>query len=292
VQISGVGVWSAELRFGDAGEIEDAAVELEELGYSALWIPDVGGDVMGAIEVLLARTNRVVIATGILNLWMHDLQQIAARRGSWRAEWQARVLLGLGISHAPLIDQDAPGRYRAPIETTRRFLGQLDAAEPPLPRDARLLAALGPRMLALARDDAAGAHPYLVPPDHTRGAREILGTAKILAPEQGVVLETDPQAARTIARAALSHYTVLPNYVNNWRRLGFTEEDLAGGGTDRLIDSLFAWGDAAAIADRVQAHVDAGADHVCIQVLHGGSGLPRTEWRELAAALVPARGAR
>jgi probable F420-dependent oxidoreductase len=285
MKLSGTGVWAGQLRYGEAGEIAAVAGELDALGYSALWIPDVGGDVLEAVEVLLGATQRAVVATGILNIWMHTPEEVAQRRGTWQESWQQRVLLGLGVSHAPLIDRDEPGRYTKPYQKMVEYLDALDAAEPPLPAGARVLAALGPRMLALARDRTAGVHPYLVPPEHIAYAREIVGPDALIATEQAVVLESDPATARAIARNHLAMYLPLPNYNNNLRRLGFGDADFASPGSDRLVDALVAWGDVDAIKTRVAAHRDAGADHVCIQVLRADYEFPRAEWRELAPAL-------
>jgi probable F420-dependent oxidoreductase len=286
MKLSGTGVWAGQLRYGDEGPIAQAAAELDELGYSALWIPDVGGDVLASIETLLAATDRATVATGILNVWMHDAAEVAQRRASWSDDWQSRALFGLGVSHAPLIDQGNPGRYTKPYATMVEYLDRLDAAEPPLPSEARILAALGPRMLALARDRTAGVHPYLVTPEHAARAREILGPDALIATEQGVVLETDPDKARAIARTHLAMYLPLPNYMNNFRRLGFGDDDVLKGGSDRFVDAIVAWGDVDAIKTRVAAHRDAGADHVCIQVLRADYEFPLAEWRELAPALV------
>jgi probable F420-dependent oxidoreductase len=286
MKVTGTGVWAGQLRYGDTSLIAEAAAELDELGYTGLWIPDVGGDVLDAMETLLAATEHAVVATGILNVWMHPAGEVAARRASWSHAWKRRALFGLGISHASLIDRDQPGRYTKPYETMCAYLDGLDTAEPPLPVSSRVLAALGPRMLALARDRATGVHPYLVPPEHIARAREIVGRDALIATEQAVVLDTDPLTARETARAHLAMYLPLPNYTNNLRRLGFDDDDLLRGGSDRLVDGIVAWGDVDAIAGRVAAQRDAGADHVCIQVLRADYAFPRTEWRALAPALV------
>jgi probable F420-dependent oxidoreductase len=288
VDLSGIGIWSGELRYGDADEKRDAAAELETLGYRALWIPDVGGDVFGALRDLLDATTTIVAATGILNLWMHTATDVGAGLAALDADHPGRTLLGIGVSHALLIDQSHPGEYAKPLSVTRNYLDQLDAASPTVPSDRRVLAALGPKMLELSRDRAAGAHPYLVTPEHTAVARATLGDGALLLPEQHVVLETDPTRARALGREGLSVYLQLPNYVNNWRRLGFTEDDFADGGSDRLVDHIVVWGDEATIATRVQAHFDAGADHVCVQAFTGAerTDFPRAEWRALAPALV------
>jgi probable F420-dependent oxidoreductase len=278
-----VGVWARELRFDpDPGAIADAAAELEELGYAALWIPDVGGDLFGAVDLLLDATTAVTVATGIANIWTQGAADVARNTLRRSRERPGRFVLGLGASHAALID-----RYEKPLSAMRAYLDELDAASPPLPADERLLAALGPRMLELAAARSAGAHPYLVTVDHTRWARAILGREAVLAPELGVVIDSDPVAARERARAHVADYMALPNYVNSWRRLGFTDDDLRDGGSDRLVDAVVAIGDEETIAARVAEHLAAGADHVCIQVVGPmGQPLPREEWRRLAPALV------
>jgi probable F420-dependent oxidoreductase len=288
MELRGIGVWSGELRYGDVDEKRDAAAELEGLGYTAVWIPDVGGDVFGALRDLLGATTTIVAATGILNLWMHNAAEVGQGFAHLDAEYPDRTLLGIGVSHSLLIEQTHPGAYAKPLAVTRNYLDELDAASPAVPIGRRVLAALGPKMLELSRDRAAGAHPYLVTPEHTQTARETLGDGPMLLPEQHVVLETDAAKARSVAREGLSVYLQLPNYVNNWRRLGFTEDDFADGGSDRLIDHIVVWGDEATIAARVQAHFDAGADHVCVQAYTGAerSDFPRAEWRSLAPALV------
>ena len=276
--ITGTGIWSGELRFGDPAEMAEAAAELESWGYTALWIPDVGGDLFGALDRLLAATTGVTIATGVLNIW----QQTVEATGAW---WSAqppavrgRTMLGLGVSHGPIIGE----RWTRPLAAMREFLDGLDAAG--VPAERRCVAALGPKMLELAGNRTAGTHPYLVPPEHTALAREALGPDALVAPEQGVVLETDPDAARAVARQALAGYTTLPNYVNNWKRLGFTDDDVASL-SDRLVDALVAWGDVDAIAARVAEHRSAGADHVCLQALQApGAPTPRTTWKALAGA--------
>jgi probable F420-dependent oxidoreductase len=286
VQLTGIGVWSGQMRYGDAGVIAEAAAELDELGYRAIWIPDVGGDVLGSVAALLGATARAVVGTGILNIWMHTPDEVAAARASWSADWQQRFLLGLGVSHAPLIDHGNPGRYTKPFSKMVEYLDGLDAAVAPVPVDARVLAALRPKMLGLARDRAAGVHPYFVPPEHVARAREVLGPDALIAVEQAVVLDSDATSARETARRHTAVYVNLPNYTNNLREFGYTDEDFADRGSDRLVDAIVAWGDVDVIAARVQAMHDAGADHVCIQVIRPDDEYPREEWRELAGALV------
>jgi probable F420-dependent oxidoreductase len=288
MDLGGIGIWSGELRYGDDGEKREAAAELEELGYTAAWIPDVGGDVYGALRELLDTTSTLVAASGVLNLWMHSPQETGDGFAALDADHPGRTLVGIGVSHHLLIDNTHPGEYVKPLAKMRAYLDELDAVTPTVPPERRVLAALGPKMLELARDRSRGAHPYIVTPEHTADARAALGDGPLLAPEQHVVFETDPANARAVAREALTVYLQLPNYVNNWRRLGFTEDDFADGGSDRLVDHIVVWGDEAAIAARVQDHLDAGADHVCIQAVTGSerTDFPRAEWRALAPALV------
>ena len=287
IEIGRVGIWSAELRFhSDRAEAREAAAELEELGFEALFIPDVGGDVLGAVEELLGATRAVPLATGILNIWMHGAADVAVGVAAIEASHPGRFLLGLGASHAAVVDADGPARYARPYTVMVDYLDALDAqAQPPAPAR-RVLAALGPRMLELARDRSAGAHPYLVPPEHTVVAREVLGGDRLLAPELSVLLEPDPDTALERARAFVADYLRLPNYTNNLRRLGFDDDDLTAPGSDRLVRALVAFGDEQTIADRVAAHHQAGADHVAIQVIGAGETLPRESWRRLAAALL------
>ena len=285
-RLSGIGTWSSALRYGDAGQAAELASELEELGYSTLWIPDVGGNVFTSVSNLLEATTTTTIATGILNVWMHTPEETAAAHARLTAEHGPRFMCGIGISHRPFVDRvNEPGTYQKPIEVMTGYLDGLDAAETPLASSDRVLAALGPKMLELARTRTAGTHPYLVTPELTRSARVGIGPDKLVASEQGVVLETDPTKARDIARVHLQTYPGLPNYTNNWKRQGFTDDDLTDGGSDRLVDALVVWGDDTTIAARVQAHRDAGADHVCIQVL---TDQPRAFAGEQLRALAPA----
>jgi probable F420-dependent oxidoreductase len=276
------------LRYGDAAETATLAAELEGLGYTALWIPDVGGDVFGPLANLLGATTTATVATGILNVWMHTPEETAAHHAALTAAHGRRWLCGIGVSHRPLIDHvNEPGTYEKPVEKVASFLDGLDGAEPtPLAPGDRCIAALGPRMLELARTRTAGTHPYLVTPEHTQRTREAIGPDALVACEQGVVLDTDPSSARSVARTHLKTYLGLPNYSNNWKRIGFTDDDLADGGSDRLVDALVAWGDEDTIAARVQAHRDAGADHVCIQALEADPrAWPTAQLRTLAPAL-------
>ncbi len=285
MDLSGVGVWNQQLRYGDRSEAAEAAAELEELGYTALWIPDVGGPLFEAVGNLLGATRRAVVATGILNLWMHTPKDAAAAFASLTAEHGDRFLMGIGVSHAPLVDRKEAGRYRKPLAAMSTFLDGLDQADSPVPQESRVLAALGPRMLDLARNRAHGVHPYLVTPEHTRRAREAVGAGRLVLPEQTVILCGTRDEARAIGTDWLRGYLSLPNYANNLLRLGFTDQDVESV-SDGLFDALIAWGDEEAVKSRVDEHRAAGADHVCVQVLTtDAKSFPREEWRRLAAAL-------
>lgn len=285
MQLNGVGVWSSQLRYGDAAESAEAAAELESLGYTALWIPDVGGPVFDSVGNLLQATSRAVVATGILNLWMHEPADVATDYHRMVGEHGDRLLLGIGVSHAPLIDAGEPGRYKKPLAATKAYLEAIDATEQPVPVDRRVLAALGPKMLQLSATRANGSHPYLVTPEFTAQARETLGSGPLLLPEQTAILTTDRDQARTIGTEWLRNYLGLPNYANNLLRSGFTQEDLDTV-SDRVFDAIIAWGDEEAILRRVREHHAAGADHVCVQVLDADpKAYPREQWRRLAAAL-------
>lgn len=285
MELSGTGIWSSHLRYGDAGQAAEAAAELEELGYTALWIPDVGGPVLDSVENLLTATKTTTIATGILNLWMHEPADVAAAHARLSAAHGRRFLLGIGVSHAPLIDSRSPGTYRKPLAATAAFLDGLDNAEQPVAAEDRVLAALGPKMLRLAADRSRGAHPYLVTPEHTATAREKLGDGPLLLPEQTAVLSEDTAAAREIGRDWVRGYLAMPNYANNLLRSGFTEDDVHSV-SDRLVDAIVVSGNEEAILQRVNDHKAAGADHVCVQVLDSDlSALPLDQWRRLAPVL-------
>jgi probable F420-dependent oxidoreductase len=283
-----LGVFSSQLRAGPVEAAREAAAELERLGYGAVWMPGRGSDLRERVEALLAATDRLVVAVGIVSIWSHPAGQVAGWSAELRRKWPGRLLAGFGISHRSVVDRVQPGLYSMPLARMNAYLDELDGAPEPVPAGERVLAALGPRMLELARERSAGSHPYLVPVEHTRQARAALGPEPLLAPELGAVLETDAARAREAARRHFARYRELPNYMRNLLRLGFASEDLDAGGSDRLIDALYAWGDAAAILARVREHREAGADHVCVQVVPGAAedaeALPGGAWRELAAA--------
>ncbi len=282
MQLGRIGIWSAHFS-SDRDVAREAAAQLEQLGYGTLWFPNRSGMFERARDLLDA-TGRVVVATGIASIWTHPAAEVAAAHHALMRAYPNRFVLGLGVSHAGIVNRDQANRYTQPVERMRAYLDALDTAPTPVPVKERILAALGPRMLELARERGAGAHPYLVTVEHTRRARAILGAGRVLAPEQGVVLETDVERARAIARAHLSIYLQAPNYTNNWLRLGFTADDLANGGSDRLVDALVAWGSVDTIRERLAQHFRAGADHVCLQVLTADpSAVPWSEWQALAA---------
>ncbi|MGO9342020.1 MAG: LLM class F420-dependent oxidoreductase [Acidimicrobiales bacterium] len=282
MQLGELGVWWSGSWRREDGAI-DVAAELEELGYGAIWSS--GGFEPGlsrVFERLLAATSRIVVASGIVTVWHSSPGDVAAAFAGLDDRFPGRFLLGLGASHAALVEN-----YSRPYSRMVAYLDGLDAESHPVPRDRRVLAALKPRMLELARDRAVGAHPYFVTVEHTARARAILGSGPLLAPEVTVLLERDPATARDLARSFTTGYLGLPNYANNLLSIGYDEDDLEGGGSDRLVDAVVFWGDVETVATKVRAHYEAGADHVCIQVLSGSRGsFPVAEYRELAGALL------
>jgi probable F420-dependent oxidoreductase len=265
-----LGVWWALLGSSHAAAERDAVREIERLGYCTFWFGESprNKDALAHAGVLLAATERINVATGIAGIYNRDA--MATKSGAYflADASQGRFVLGLGVSHAGAVSSRGHD-YGKPVSTMRAYLDAMDEAQyaPPAPRELPpvLLAALRPRMLKLAAERTAGAHPYLTTPKHTARARSTLGEGPLLAPEQGFVIESDPEQARAIAREHLRYYLQLPNYVNAWREDGFEDADFADGGSDRLVDALVVWGDADAVKARIQEHYDAGADHVCIQ---------------------------
>jgi probable F420-dependent oxidoreductase len=275
----------------DPGESRDAAAELEELGFTALWLGVSMAD-LELPEALLSATSSLAVATGIVSVWDAPPAELAAAYHRVAGKFPSRFLLGLGASHAHVVERSGQ-QYRRPYSKVAGFLDGLDSATPPVPKAGRAVAALGPKMIALAGQRSAVAHPYLTTPEHTARAREILGPGPLLAPEQKVVLETDPARARQTARAGLDFYLKSPNYIANLMRLGFSEEDISQA-SDAVVDALVAWGSEDVIGARVDAHHQAGADHVCVQVLSGDlsaqviagrPGLPLAQWGTLAQIL-------
>ncbi len=295
ISMGPIGIWTAQFDYQPAAKAREAAAELEQLGFGAIWFPEsVGRESLTNAALLLSATSRIVIATGIANIYARDPVTTAAGQNTLAEAYPGRFLLGLGVSHIPLVEQVRGHSYGKPVASMRAYLDAMDRAPyravPPNVSPVRVLAALGPKMLRLAAERASGAHPYFVPPEHTARAREILGSDRLLAVEQAVALETDSTKAREVARAHTSRYLALPNYVNNLRRLGFGDADLVGGGSDRLVDAIVAWGDMAAVVGRVRAHQSAGANHICLQVLTADpQALPIREWREVASALLSSK---
>jgi probable F420-dependent oxidoreductase len=270
VTLGAVGVWTTVPQWpADPAEIGAVGAELEALGYGAVWIGGSTGQFAPA-AALLAATRRLVVATGVIEVWSNPAATVAAGHEQLAAAYPGRFLL------------------ERPLAKLAAYLDELDSAAAPVPRGERVLAALGPKALALAGRRSAGAHPYNVTTGHTAVARAALGPGPLLAPEQKVYFGEDPGEARAVARRKLARTLELPNYSNNLRRLGMTDEDFAGGGSDRLLDALVAWGSPDTVAARLREHFDAGADHVAVQVIRRGdpAGLPRDEWREAAPALL------
>ena len=286
-----IGIW-AFLDMLPARDAQAAAKEIEDLGFGALWIPEaLGREAFTSSAILLAGTKRLVVATGIANVWARDAMAMAAAQRTLCEAYPDRFLLGMGVSHQPLVGGLRGHDYRRPLSYMRDYLDAMDrapfiAAQPSSPPP-RVLAALHPKMLELARERSWGSHPYFVTPEHTARARKALGTDRFLAPEQAVLLERDATTARTIARQHMAIYLGLPNYCRNLLTLGFSDADLANGGSDRLVDAIVAWGDVETIRARVRAHHDAGADHVCLQALTADmASVPREQWRVLAKELL------
>ena len=272
-----IGVWTGYGPFGieQAGE---AAKLAEQLGFGTWWVG--GSPRVPDIRPLLEATSTLAAATGILNVWINDPGETAAADAELRADFPGRFMLGIGIGHP-----EATSDYRRPLTTMRTFLDGLDSAPTPPPQDSRCLAAMGPKMLELARERTAGSHIYFVSVDHTRLAREQLGPGKFVATELACVVETDPTRAKATARTFAARYLGLRNYRQSLLLSGFTEDDLADGGSDRLIDAVIPQGSADHIAEVVRDHLEAGADHVCLQPL-GEEGIPRRSWTELAQVLL------
>lgn len=272
-----IGVWHSYRSIGieRAGE---AAKLAEQLGYGTWWVG--GSPHVPEIRPVLEATSTLVGATGILNVWGNDPAEAAPADAAVREDFPGRFMLGIGIGH-----REATSDYARPLGTMRTFLDGLDASPTPPPPEERCLAALGPRMLDLAAERAAGTHTYFVPVDHTLFARERLGPGKLVAPELACVVDTDPTRAKAIARDYAKLYLGLRNYTQNLLRFGFTEDDIAGGGSDRLIDVIIPQGSPEQIAEVVRAHLEAGADHVCLQPL-GEDGIPRESWTALAKVLI------
>lgn len=287
MQLGKLGVWYF-LDGMPAAVAAQAAERIEKLGYSALWIPETAGrNPLVHASWLLANTNDLIVATGIANIYHREPGVTAASQNALAEQSGNRFLLGIGVSHKPFVEGVRGLTYLPPVATMREYLEKMAAAPyqsvPPSEEPPTVIAALGPKMLELARDKCAGAHPYFVSPDHTAFAREILGPDKWLCVEQKVILEPDAGKARELARPVAQIYTALPNYCNNWLRMGFGEDDFKGGGSDKFIDATFAWGNVEQIQARIQQHFDAGADHVCIQPVNPNGQFGDLHWEALEA---------
>jgi probable F420-dependent oxidoreductase len=290
-QLGRVGLWTRHLDTQPAERVRSTVAELEALGWGSLWSWEVfGREALTNAGLLLSATRRMVVGTGIASIWARDPVAMAAAQRTLAEAYPDRFVLGIGVSHAPIVDARGH-RYDRPLEAMRAYLDAMDAAPwqgPPLAEaPVRVLAALGPRMLELAAERSAGALLYNNPPEATAAARSVVGAGPLLATEQAVVVEDDPAEARRIGREFIAFYLTLPNYVRAWERAGFGPEERADGGSDRMVDAVVAWGTPEAIAERVRAQLDAGADHVCLQVLESDpNALPLAGWRALAPALV------
>ena len=271
-----LGVWTTLRQIGD--EQAAAAQLAEQLGYGTFWLG--GSPRLPSVRPLLEATEQIVVATSIVNIWAYEPAQLAAEHAALVRDFPDRLLVGVGVGHP-----EATSDYAHPLPAMRAFLDGLDAADPPLPRDRRCIAALAPKMLALSAERSIGAIPYFTHPEHTRAARALLGPDVLLAPEVAFALDGDAARGRETARAYAELYLARSNYTNNLLRHGFDEQDIADGGSARLIDAVVPQGSAEAIASVVRAHLDAGADHVALQSL-GETGIPRRGWTELAAVLV------
>ena len=287
-----IGVWSGILRTEPIAQALDTARQLEAMGYGAMWFPESDArEAFVNLAMILGATERMIGGTSIATIWARDPLAMACAGKTLTEAFPDRLLLGLGISHQPLVEGMRGHEYRRPLETMCSYLEAMDkasytAVEPSTPVR-RLLSALGPKMLELAAAQANGTIPYLSPPEHTAISRAALPAGALVCPVQAIVWETDRAAAYETARGAhLAFYMQLPNYTNNLKRLGFADEDFANGGSDRLVDALVAWGPMEKIVNRVNDHFQAGADHVVIQVISKNPTPPMAIWQELASALV------
>ena len=288
-----VGVWTFALERSGVAEELRALAEIWDLGFPVAWIPEGRGskEILSHAALLLAGTERIAVATGIASIWARDPVAMATGARTLEEGFPGRFVLGIGVSHRTSVDRRGAVRYERPYRRMVEYLDAMEAAPysvtPPPPLPPVVLAALGPRMLRLAAERTAGAHPYFVPVEHTAAAREALGPEPFLGPEQAVVLESDAERARALAREYMSHYLKLENYSHNLIRLGWSEEELAGGASDELVDAIVCWGDSDTIRERVRSHLGAGADHVSLQVLSADQAeMPMGQLRELALALL------
>jgi probable F420-dependent oxidoreductase len=294
LSIGRMGIWTHALDTQPMSKSQEAAAELESLGFRTLWFPEaIGREPMATAALLLSATKKLIVATGIASIHARTAATMQAGQKTITEAFPDRFLLGIGVSHHHMVRALHKSVYEKPYSTMVEYLDVMDgglfAASPPTTPTHRVLAALGPKMLKLAAERADGAHPYFAPVEHTLAARRILGVGPVLAPEQTVIFETDPAKAREIARKFMGTYSRLPNYANNLMRYGFSEEDIKGANgfsSDRLVDAIVAWGTLDTISRRIQDQFDAGASHVSVQVLQDDlTTLPMSQWRELATLL-------
>lgn len=277
MELTKFGIWSS-FRGVEEDERVKAVTLVEELGFGAFWLG--GSPRLPVLRPLLAATEKLVFATGIVNVWQYSPDELAEEFWELEADFPGRVLLGTGIGHP-----EATSEYTKPLSKMREFLAGLAGAERPVPRERQTIAALGPKMLDLSVERTLGTHPYFTPAAHTKYARERLGASALVAPELAVVLDEDPMTAKIAAREYAAFYLALRNYTNNLLSFGFTHEDFADGGSEELVKAVVPQGSAAQLADAIQAHLDAGADHVCVQAV-GAGAVPAEQWRALAEVLV------
>ena len=289
-----VGIWSFDLDMQPMARAQETAIELEELGYRCVWVPEaVGREPFASCAMLLSATKHLTMATGIASMHARSAMTMAAGWKTLAERFGDRFLLGIGASHQHLAEKVHQSKYVKPFSAMVDYLDAMDSAlffaAPPATAPRRVLAALGPKMLKLSAQRGLGAHPYFVPVEHTLGAREILGADALLAPEIAVVFDTNAETARATARKHMLTYNRLPNYANNLLRLGYSQNDIAGPDklpSDKMVDAIVAWGTLETVVERINAHIDAGANHVSVQVLSNKDGeLPIAQWRELATAL-------
>jgi probable F420-dependent oxidoreductase len=278
-------VWTTVWQWPeDPGEAGEAGAEVERLGFAASWIGGSTGQ-FPILDTILGATSTLMGATGVTQVWVNTAAEVAESHYKLTSKYPGRFLLGLGVGHAARVES-AGHKYERPLYKLASFLDELDTAEHPVPVAERVIAALGPKALALASTRAAGTHPYNVTPEHTTRARAAMGPSALLIPEQKVFVGADPSTARQIGRRAMARYLAdTPNYLNNFRRLGFDDRDFADGGSDRFIDAMVAWGSPDSVAKRLQEHLDAGANQVAIQALSDSPGLPVAQWRKVAEAV-------
>jgi probable F420-dependent oxidoreductase len=286
-----VGVWTFAFDARPWAQVESDAREIEAAGFPALWVPEGGGsrDITSHVALLLRATDRLTVCSGIANITAREPDVLRAAETTLADAFGGRLVLGIGVGHEYTTERRGV-EWKGPLGRMHAYLDRMDASDhlpPPEVPAQRMLAALGDGMLRLSAERALGAHTYFVPVEHTLHAREVLGPEPVLAVEQTVVLSTDRAVAHRLGRAWASDYLELPNYANNWRRLGYGEDDVTGGASERLVDAAIAWGDVDAVAGRVRSHLAAGADHVCVQLIFDDDGeVGLAQLRELAPALL------